>query len=824
MTGKRYYAAGGIRHRGETLAYPFAVIFGPSGQCVQVPPPKGYIDDNQFTPAINERIPTAITTDGSNNFGAGEARGLASYEMTFSHVQVEWFRNHLTNCCIDGATQGRNVGYAFQPYGQPTIGFLPYSSGIPLLGVGSGRGLPHINSFPDTNGNGNFNPTANIELQSNVMMDGFNWMNPFYYNRVGFREMFGFKRMPGGGLLWIYKTNETETYYYGMWEAKFPYMKFMSETDTVSPHTASVGSGWKGEGNNLNQPNITTDATYTAMYNGNPGGVDQYCGVRMGGHQQMTNLSTNIHDIVYHKGHMYAVTQYNLMCVSPGGKMQVLNDERAEDGFNGGIATRTPPTNMSNYTARREADAHGGPGSRSLASYKGELYMLNNRGSLFLVRPGGIREISDLTEIGTFSASGIFGGSLANNPLAIGAWGGSSSQRCKLITYNGQLHAFLNFTASFNLAKSENANDPTVGRGIFWATSHDGVTWSDRSSMLPASGIIKPSGTLGAWLVDIAPYRFSGTPGAVFPSGVLGNGENTLDYPNTVGMAGPSGFSQDGILHTWASGVGYINTFNVNVGTSGVLLDDEGTSFDQLRVPLSFTRRIRSLYPTFVVNPASYGFINAASGRVVGIPLASGSGGVYSPSGVGASGYDYTGCRNYHVSAFIDEIDDTMKVSFSEDFQDGGTLVLELNKASGWRTINHVRDSKQLNGLVPIDLYDPEVIIPSGSQLAPNPSHDPINKRMTVEYEVFDWPFWRTINVEVQYSTDDGITWNDIRTIKNISTGNQTIDPSGVLGNSHTFVWDYTSYDIQAPLSPTTFYPGVQIRMRGRDANFTNPV
>ena len=822
MAGKRYFAAAGIRHREAGSDWPFIVIFGPSGQAVQVPYPKGYINDTQFTPLINERIPTNSATDGSNNFGAGFADGLAAYEMTYSHVALAWFKNHIATSFIDVASDGRNIGYAFQPYKQPASGNYKYHPNVPLLS-NDGQHRPQINSNEDAGGNGNFDPFSNIDQQSRVMADGFWWTQPFLYNANGFRSQFGFYRMPGGGMFWSYKVNEAETYQYGLWQAKFPLLKFVSELSSVSPNIAEQGSGWIGD-QGINEPNFIAAPTFNGHFGGSPGGVDNYVGCKIGGNQQMTNLSTNVHDMVFHKGHMWITTQYNLFCVSPGGTMQMIEDERATENHAGGINDKTTPANIDNYTARREGDAFGGPSSRSLVSYNGDLYMLNNKGKFFLVRPGGIREIADLTEMGTFAASGIFGGALGNNPISASAWAGSSFYRCKVVSFGGQLHAFLNFTSTFNVAKAENADSPGTGRGIVWATSTDGVEWFDRSSLLPGSGINPPSGGLTSWLGRISPYRFSGSPGKVFPSGSLLDGNNTLDYPDQAGMAGPSGFNQQGTLDFWASGVGALDTFDVNVGTSGVILDDAGTPYNLLRVPLNFDRRNRELYPTFVTYPADYGFINQASGRVAGVPLASGSGGIYAPSGVGASGWDYTGCRNYHVSAFVDEIDNTLKVCFTEDFADGGALIYELNTASGWRLINHVRDCRQLNGLVPIDLYDPEVVISSGTQAKPNPSHDPVARTVTIDYEVFDWPFWRNIDVEVQYSIDDGQTWEDIGTIKNISTGSFATDPSGVLGTQHSYVWKYTDTTRPRPLSQSVLYDNVQVRMRGKDTTFQNPV
>ena len=124
---------------------------------------------------------------------------------------------------------------------------------------------------------------------------------------------------------------------------------------------------------------------------------------------------------------------------------------------------------------------------------------------------------------------------------------------------------------------------------------------------------------------------------------------------------------------------------------------------------------------------------------------------------------------------------------------------------------NHITESKQLNGLVPIDLYDPEVVIPSGNLLNPNPFIDEVNKTITLKYSVYDWGSWDSVDVVSEYSTNDR-DWNYIGTSQSKSTGTKLGDPSGIIGVEHTLVWQYT--EGFHPLSKNVFYPNLKIRLR----------
>jgi hypothetical protein len=155
-----------------------------------------------------------------------------------------------------------------------------------------------------------------------------------------------------------------------------------------------------------------------------------------------------------------------------------------------------------------------------------------------------------------------------------------------------------------------------------------------------------------------------------------------------------------------------------------------------------------------------------------------------------------------------------MFVTFSDDYEDGGALYYEINKASGWSLKNNVTECKQLNGFVPIDLYDPEIIIPSGDIFRPNPRIDEANEQIIIDYKIYDWPFFGNVDVLAEYSLD-GQAWNAITTQKNISTGNIATDPSGIVGVDNQLVWNYTQG--QNKLSKNVYYPNIQIRMRAVD-------
>jgi hypothetical protein len=235
---------------------------------------------------------------------------------------------------------------------------------------------------------------------------------------------------------------------------------------------------------------------------------------------------------------------------------------------------------------------------------------------------------------------------------------------------------------------------------------------------------------------------------------------------------------------------------------SGTMLDTPGTAFGSLKCPLNRGAISGFLFPTWVQKPGSF--------STYGVPNQ------FRPKGVGASGYDYTGCHNWHISGHVDEEDSKLKLLFTEDFHGKGTwgasLLYELNKSSGWTRRNYLAKSNQLNGFIPIDLYDPEVLIPSGDLYNPNPRVDEINKTVKVNYKVYDWPYWSKVTTRLEYSTDNGYTWNYAGGQRAVSPGTKQTDPSGTIGGAGSITWNYGNQ-----LSHATEYPNIQLRIRAQE-------
>ncbi len=752
----RFAAMGGTNTQNPELArqYPRLIIQGPSGNCVSVPMMSGGGGSDQ--PRSYEEI--------------------HQVNQTFTHTALAWGRNEIVMPTknSDGVTIGGEFAHAWQP--------------TPRLS-GEGR---------KTN-DASFDIENNQGLRRYNMFDGFNW-KIWNWSANTRNDNWGVKRMPGGEIFW---TGFVETFKvprnYGAYVGQDP----VRRPDFSEP----LVSGWKPLGGAIGNANI--EINYSPHYQGAPGGE-----LLLGGifHRStdIDSLETGVNDVAFFKDSIYAVTQWGGVAWKWGGKGNFLwTEEMLED-------TRVGDPTESSYTAGRLTDdLTGGSKGRCLAIHNDELFMLSNDGKVHVMRPDTVRQVADLTALGTHSSSGIIGGVMSRLG---GGYGGTTFRRCFITSYNGQLHAFLNFTSTFDVAKGSRGT--TTGRGVFWGTSFDGINWTDQSPNLPTSGIHSPSGggvTAGVpkiqitnWQTFTRPYRFSGFTGQLvipipnasgaYPEGYGEQGIGAFNVPSGIEPAQPSGFIQR----------------DIPLWTSGNLLETNNKPFDQMTVPLEVGPISGYLYPTNVAYPAGFRYQDP----FVGGPLGKAQGGVFRPSGVGSSGLDYTGSENYHISGYVDEQKNKLKLSFTNDFaQDGGTLFFELNKASGWIQRNHLVHSKQTNGYIPIMLYDPEITIPSGSLANPNPAIDESNKTMTLEYRLYDWPFWDNVDVVSEYSLDYGQKWFTIKRQKNLSTGSLDTDPSGVKGVKQTLVWDYSNEGTPS-LSKNQFFPHVQIRLTAIDPDF----
>ncbi len=745
----------------------------------------GRFGTNTQNPEIARQFPRVIIRGPSGNCvsvpmmsgggGADKPRTfdeVHQFDQTLSQTAIAWTRNEIV---IPTRTSLVIVGehlHAWQPVPQP---------------LGEGR---------KTN-DAAFNVGNNEFLSLYNMFDGFNWKICNW--SVGAADVWGVKRMPGGEVFW---TGFTRTFKvlknYGAYVGQDPFR-------TSSQTNPSV-SGWKPLGGAVG--GAALEPNYSPHYQGAPGNELLLGGILHDG-ADVLNESTTLVDIAFFRDSIYAVTQFGGVCLKYGGKGTYLWTEKLLDDSRVGDPTE------SSYTDGRLTDnLTGGSKGRCFAEHNGQLFILSNDGKVHVVRPDTLRQTADLTTLGTHSASGILGGTLGS----VGAgYAGSNVRRCFLTSYNNQLHAFLNFNSTFNVAKGTRGTE--TGRGVLWATSFDGINWTDQSPNLPTSGIHSPSGggvTAGNpkiqvtnWLNFTQPYKFSGF-----------TGKSVIPIPNASG-AYPAGYGAQGIGDkNLASGIepaqpsGFIQQ-DMPLWTSGNLLETNNKPFNQMTVPLEFGAMGRYLYPTDVIYPANFSYQDPFNGG----PLDQNQGGVFRPSGVGSSGLDYTGCEQYHISGYVDDQKNILELSFTNDLaQDGGTLFLQLNAASGWIQRNHLVNSRQTNGYIPIMLYDPEISIPSGSLRSPNPAIDEVNKTVTLDYRVYDWPFWDKVDVVSEYSLDYGQNWLTIGRQKNLSTGSLATDPSGVKGVKQTLVWNYA--DSQNALSKNQFFPHVQIRLTAIDPDF----
>lgn len=751
----KYFALQGVGHFtrpdfGDSPSawkkWPYIVVVGPSGQLVQLQPPSGL--------------------SGSDE-AVGWAHSLHNFEGTLSHKPLAFVKNKLVSNFRSKLNSTDSLHcLAWSPEPQP-----------------SGQGAIK---------NDNFQIDTNIDMDNDLIFDGTNWevWGPKIGN-IGSAVLY----QESDSVVWFMLDDSSEPMIFGDYKLEIP--KFIVETSQ---------SGYKPPMGNYGNPGDAGDAgwsrwTKTTQSFGEAltAGVD----FDVGNGAYPSDISFSPCDIVKHKDTYYVIGQFYIFAATLGTKGSFIHHDFGVDSKIDDFGGTTEQNGLEGYSQRFTTGQIGGY-MKSAAVHNDKIWLLQNNGKIFEIRPGGIVEKADLSQIGTPWGSGIFGGHLQRTPLsAAGDLPSPQNFRPFLASFNKQLHAFLNFRTSFRIGKGTTS---TQGQGVAWFTSHDGINWQDRSEMLPVSGIQTPSGNavqIGSWLSQISPYRFSALQNTSYPSG-YGNGS-----PISGGIeSNPSGFKQSDLIPFWSS---------------GSLIDAAGTSFGNLNTPLEFGTISGYLFPTFVSYPSGFAGIHPSGFAFGLLPLA--SGGVWGPVPGGTSGYDYTGCFNHHIAGYVDTTDPQdhrLKLCFSRNFP-GGTAVdpdqipslfYDLNKSSGWIQRNEAVNVGQLNGFIPIDLHDPEILIPSGHFIDINPNIDTVNKRVKIDFQTIDWGFWDKVNIRVEYSLD-GSSWATATTsgnINNLSTGTKQTDPSGVgkdINSIHSMYWLY-----DRDLSKNQFFPNVSIRMR----------
>jgi len=687
----------------------------------------------------------------------GSNKHMHQRELTHSHKTLAWHKNQAV--LAQRYTVGTNKQYGM-------FSWLP---------SWTERGAAYRKINPATY-------TTNI-MQDKIMYDGYGWATVIgpgdtstYYNTYNACKVnegiWWYIVIPAAGYSWTH----------GTYKGILPAQKVIS---SVTGHMTRQG----GHGNRGLDPSVHIADNNQAARN--------YAGIK---HTAET-VDFGASDMLEHDGTMYIAGQYYLYSI----------DVRGNRGgfifYDGAMSEDIDAVGEADdYTDRYSAGAYNENCSKSLAKHNNQVWLLDNKGTVYKVYPGKAVSKVDLTNLGKFSSSGIFGGGTgftANN-----TWINSrSAYRCKLLSFNGQLNAFLNYKSSYNASNVEDSSFSTDGKGIVWATSYDGENWTDFSHLLPTSGIVSPSGLVGgtAWKATTGGYWFSAMsgPNNLKASGgyskrfQYGIGTTKFVSGNRIAPAQPSGYSQHQYLKFLTD-------------PSGGFAFDEYTSSSDLPFPLGWHTVSGHLYPTQTKYPPRWGWYNPTTSGWEG---SDGDHVVLKPSGTAVAKYDYTGCHNYHIAGDTDEEENCMRLLFTEDNKGegvhGSTLYYKVTSSSGWTLMNYAAKLNQVNGFVPCSLYDPEIYIPSGTMLNPNPSVDLINRTVSLDYWTHDWPYWHNVDVEFKYSTDKGQHWRNLKTERNVSTGDQISDPSGFLGQKHTLSWAYTN-----KMHSNNFYSDVRIKAR----------
>ncbi len=744
--------------------------------------------------------------------GPGDARTYHIYQMMMCHQPFAWVNNKL----LHSWRSDLNSVSTFQ-------NFLWH---------------PYVQDFAFGNGDGT-NFDVNNSYDFHQIFDGAHHQD-FYSIGAGSIGGFCALRTPDSAYYCVQTGSDSPDYVYGNSKLGDPFLVDVSP-DHYFPDLGGFGN--PGDANDEGHFRFPSENDINA--------VQGRVSYRTNDTSDPNDETQTPCDMVEHEGSYYFCTQTNVWCTRIGLKGSFIYSDFfdvQQDQFGDAIFGLA---NLS--TSLGEEAKFNGPQARVFAKHRGELYMLQADGKLLVVKPGGLllrKDLKKSPELKSTYASGIDGGSMQKTPLVASTQFSSPRvARPFLVSFNDQLHAFLNYDITSSVLETQTGLPVAKGnaRGLCWFTSHDSVNWADRTDRLAplASGIITPSGNIqlqATWRLETAPYIHSSYQNVPYPSGYGPRASFPLEDFNLFGVAPidrgddegsvrkPSGYRQ-------ATGdLIEVSVFNdksdrLPIWNSGLMVDEPGTPVESLNV--LFGQGIVSgfIYPTIVDYPSGFAFIEPSQIDGLTKPtnlLAESGGGVWGPFGQGQRGWDYTGVSQKHTAGYVDELDEQsnnhrLRLCFSDNPFDTTTAIekqvashfWELDKASGWHQRNYVHWGGACIGYKPVEIYDPEVIIASGSFDDPNPFVDVGNRHVRVNFKVIDFGFWDKVNMKLEYTVDDGTNWNACSvsgSLGPLSTGTKETDPSGVGADSasqHTVYWRW-----QDDLGPTTFYPFTRLRMR----------
>lgn len=122
----------------------------------------------------------------------------------------------------------------------------------------------------------------------------------------------------------------------------------------------------------------------------------------------------------------------------------------------------------------------------------------------------------------------------------------------------------------------------------------------------------------------------------------------------------------------------------------------------------------------------------------------------------------------------------------------GGFWLYTLDANRKWTEITRGMAGLPPRGLVPYQNYGPWAAVPSGN----NPEVFRCSDYAILDYKLFD-QFGRVVDVDVEFSTDAGITWNEARQFRDYFTGDPVGSGTSSLptapapsGRDYNFYWD----------------------------------
>lgn len=414
--------------------------------------------------------------------------------------------------------------------------------------------------------------------------------------------------------------------------------------------------------------------------------------------------------------------------------------------------------------------------------FKDKLLFLQPDGKLLKEEKGMIKQQADISSfIDGNRGSGLISGNLGNGKSP-------STYKCYGVRLGNTLHVFLNYYLGGS------AIDGDVRGGVIWATSDDLVNFTDKTDSIPQSGVVAPSGMdYLNYISTISPYRFSGYNN--FNGVTSGNQPAKTLGGDSATPCRPSGWMQKNeITSVWNSG-----TFIDN---------DYSKSPDKWDVPMSYDVQTQFLTPTNIILPIGFCGKDGVGATPAGKNY-------MEPYGVAHSGLAWNGVCPYHIFGYKDQTEEKVHLFFTEgtlynnyegdegssdvtaDNAPNQTLYYTLDSDNNWTFMNQFL-SKRIGWVEPTDVNEPSIILPSGSPKHREfPYEDRTQGVVYQPFRVFDYPFFRNVDIEAKYSTDYGATWYDatphstLCDYQDLDTGSISVDPSGVIGKKYMFVWDY---------------------------------